>query len=90
MNGINIEELLRVLPECTAALISELRSAIISVYRASNIAEYLSGDISALNELLNGLQKIIDNNIVTDKVMLQQFKWFVTNVADIIYRLKKG
>ena len=90
MNGINVGGLLHALPDCTSAQISELRGAIMSFYRAANIAEFLSGDKDALEELQIGLQKIIDDNIIKDKVVLQQIKWFAKNVSNIIYRLKQG
>ena len=90
MNGINVGGLLHALPGCTSAQISELRGAIVSFYRAANIAEFFSGDMDALEELQIGLQKIIDDNAIKDKVVLQQIKWFAKNVADIIYRLKQG
>ena len=90
MNGINVGGLLHALPYCTSAQISELRGAIMSFYRAANIAEFLSGDKDALEELQIGLQKIIDDNIIKDKVVLQQIKWFAKNVSNIIYRLKQG
>lgn len=90
MNGINVGGLLHALPNCTSAQISELRGAIMGFYRAANIAEFLSGDMDALEELQIGLQKIIDDNAIKDKVVLQQIKWFAKNVADIIYRLKQG
>ena len=59
-------------------------------YRAANIAEFLSCDMDALEELQVGLQKIIDDNAIKDKVVLQQIKWFAKNVSNIIYRLKQG
>ncbi len=90
MNGINVGGLLHALPDCTSAQISELRGAIMGFYRAANIAEFLSGDMDALEELQIGLQKIIDDNAIKDKVVLQQIKWFAKNVSDIIYRLKQG
>ena len=90
MNGINVGGLLHALPDCTSAQISELRGAIMSFYRAANIAEFLSGDKDALEELQIGLQKITDDNIIKDKVVLQQIKWFAKNVSNIIYRLKQG
>lgn len=90
MDGINVGGLLHALPDCTSAQISELRSAIMNFYRAANIAEFLSCDMDALEELQVGLQKIIDDNAIKDKVVLQQIKWFAKNVSKIIYRLKQG
>lgn len=90
MNGINVGGLLHALPYCTSAQISELRGAIMSFYRAANIAEFLSGDKDALEELQIDLQKIIDDNIIKDKVVLQQIKWFAKDVSNIIYGLKQG
>ena len=90
MNGINVGGLLHALPDCTSAQISELRGAIMGFYRAANIAEFLSGDMDALEELQIGLQKIIDDNAIKDKVVLQQIKWFAKDVSNIIYGLKQG
>lgn len=84
---IDVKGMLKVLPDCKSLQIAHLRGAVVSVYNSSNIGEFLSGDKDALSELKDGIMAIIDGGIVTDKIKLLHFNWFVRDIDRILTKL---
>ena len=58
-----------------------------SVYNSSNIAEFLSEDLPVLQDFLKGIQDIIADESIDDKIIKQQFRWFEKYLGEVISRL---
>ncbi len=81
---LDIEGILKTLPECTPKIISGLRGAFIGLYRHVNINDFLLTDKSALVSLKEGLEKIITLGKVGDKIKRLQLEWFVNSIEEIL------
>lgn len=84
---LDIVGILKTLPECSAKLISSLKDAIIELYRSVNIRDFLADDKTALLSLKNGIEQLITDDKVNDKIKKLQLEWFFGKLEEIIYRL---
>ena len=84
---IDLNGILRILPNCSALQIWRFRIAFLSVYNSSNIAEFLSEDLPVLQDFLKGIQDIIADESIDDKIIKQQFRWFEKYLGEVISRL---
>ena len=78
---------MRILPNCSALQIWRFRIAFLSVYNSSNIADFLSEDLPVLQDFLKGIQDIIADESIDDKIIKQQFRWFEKYLGEVISRL---
>ena len=85
--NVDSDALLSVISECTSHQIAQLRGVIIGVYRVSNIQDFLAGDKASLIYFKDGINNLINEKRVKDKVKIQQLRWFEGNLNDIIKRL---
>lgn len=84
LKNVDSDALLRVIPECTSYQIAQLRGVIIGIYRVSNVKDFLAGDKDSLIYLKNGINTLIKEKRIKDKVKIQQLRWFEGNLNDII------
>lgn len=85
--NIDSDALLNVMSECTSHQIAQLRGVIIGVYRVSNVQDFFAGDKASLIYFKDGINELINENKVKDKVKIQQLRWFEGNLNDIIEKL---
>ncbi len=84
---LDINGILHVLPDCNPKIISSLRGAIMALYRSANIKDFLGADKLSLVKFKEGIEKLINEDKIDDKVKKLQLEWFIGNLEDIIKRL---
>ncbi len=84
---LDIAGLLKVLPICSAKLISDLRGAFLELYRSVNINDFLGADRDSLILLQEGIKGLITDGRIDDKIQKLQLEWFIDNLNGIIDRL---
>ena len=84
---LDINGILHVLPNCNSKIISSLRGAIMALYRSANIKDSLGADKLSLVKLKEGIEKLIAEDKINDKVKKLQLEWLIGNLGDIIRRL---
>ena len=72
--------------QCTPAQMDRARATFVSLYRPSNIKGFLADDCSALEELLEEIEKRRDGAAI-DRVQQMQCHWFADNLKEIIKKL---
>lgn len=85
---INIDEFIRLLENCSAEQMSDLRNTFLKVYSFSNIDEYFIGDKEALTELKNRVEDLRSTNKKFDKIQLMQLEYLCSNLQRIITKLE--
>ena len=72
--------------QCTPAQMDRARGTFVFLYRPGNIKSYLADDRSALEELLESIEKRQIDTVI-DRVQQLQCRWFVDNLKEIIIKL---
>ena len=84
--NLDIVKLVGMFENSTAAQMDSIRGSFNAVYRPVNIREILSEDLSAIDELLNGIIEARES-AVADKVQHLQYKWFISCLSEIKSKL---
>lgn len=86
MKYMDVQKLIAMFSSSTSSQMNDIRMTFISLYRIGNIREFLSDDLPAIIELIEGLEKI-ENSAHFDKIQRIQCRWFIDNLHDIKNRL---
>jgi len=81
------DKLIELIKECTAKQLNDLRTLFLSVYSFSNLYDYFSFDIDSLQDLKNKLDSL-NNYSKFDRIQKLQIRYFISNIDDILKRLK--
>lgn len=84
---IDNEKLSKLLLQCSAAQISDIRGLYLAVYGFSNIDEFFMDDKDALLDLKDRLYKLNNLSNGFDRIQLLQLKFFIENLKDILAKL---
>lgn len=84
LKKIDINKLVQGLEEASAEQVSNLRRGILSTYDIGNIRDFLPNDKDSLIELRNSVQKLLDGNVGTDKIVRLQYSWLIGNLNKAI------
>lgn len=83
----DVDRFLSLLKTVSSKEIYALRDTFLCVYRMSNIEDFFADDFSALQQIVNGLEKQIDNREAADKLALHQLRLFLNNLKEMVNRL---
>lgn len=83
----DIDRFLSLLKVVSSKEVYALRDTFLCVYRMSNIEDFFADDYSALQQIVNGLEKQIDNREAADKLALHQLRLFLNNLKEMVNRL---
>ena len=84
---INADEFVRLLGNCSAEQMSDLRDAFHVVYTFSNIDDYFIGDQEALIEIKDKVEELRSSDNAFDKIQLMQLEYFCSSLQRIITKL---
>lgn len=83
---LDIPRFVDMFAKSTPAEMDKARAAFLALYRTGNIKDFLAEDLSAIEELLDGIEKTWERPGV-DKVQLLQYRWFIDNLKEIRKKL---
>ena len=84
---LDLEQFIPLLRNCTAIQIEEARAAFLAVYRYSYIKAHFFEELSAMEQLLLGIESLIQEENELDSIQKLQLKWFSDNLRGFIEKL---
>ena len=83
-----MEKIINGLEEITINDVADFRKAIMSIYNYDEGKKVLENDRDNLILLKNEIEKLVCSDKISDKILKQQYKWFIQNLESILYIIK--
>lgn len=87
-NKLDMEKIINGLKDVTINDVADFRKAIMCVYDYDEGKKVLENDRDNLMVLKKGIEKLVCSDKISDKILKQQYKWFIQNLESILYIIK--